>query len=73
MTDIEVMKPLYLPEGGRAKGYICLAKKANEKLCGRVVKTRASIWRHLLHVHGIIREPKLKFEEQASEHSAARV
>jgi hypothetical protein len=42
---------------------MCCAAKADGRPCRRVVKTKVSIWRHLLMVHGIKKQSKLKFEK----------
>jgi len=68
-SSIEVMKPLYPPEGSPVCGYMCCAMKADGRPCRRVVKTKVSIWRHLLMVHGIKKQAKLKFEKDDAEKS----
>ena len=56
----ESMLPLYTQHGGKAVAFMCCT-------CGRPVKTKRSMWRHLKNIHGIVRAPKLKFEEPQAE------
>jgi hypothetical protein len=64
--EIEVMKPLYPPEGAPVSAYICTQNKAEGKKCRAVTRTKKGMWAHLRVVHGIRKQAKLKFEESAA-------
>jgi len=57
-TDIEVMKPLYPPEGAPVRGYVCCP-------CKVVTKTKRGMWAHLRIVHGIKRQMGLTFPDSS--------
>lgn len=58
--DIEVMKPLYPPEGAPVCGYVC-CDRSNGIVCRSLTRTKRGMWAHLRIVHGIKRQGELKF------------
>ena len=60
MNEIEVMKPLYPPEGASVRGYFCTQCKEGRS-CLAVTKTKKGMWAHLRVVHGVKKQPSLMF------------
>lgn len=67
---VEVMKPLYSPDGGAARGFACnltvLNKETNPMTedirCTKVTRTQRGMWAHL-RKHGVKKQADLPFEE----------
>jgi hypothetical protein len=63
---IEVMKPLYPPEGSPVLAYYCTQTNGEGVKCRAVTRTRRGMWTHLRVVHGVRKQAKLRFEETAA-------